>query len=232
MIKYITYIIFILALTGCNQNKGSSIKIENEKISFKDSLYFSITNNSNSKVIYLTDLSRYRYYNIDTVYPNENIGLSIKITDSDSNIIDFDRKFIFFDIDSLADLKTESYADKLRQDLAFYQNKYKELFVDHDTSWAFHSALIREKSMQLNKKEKGYKKIELINNQSQESYFLLTSYGFDLEPNKSYFLSLILKVDSVRVKKYLPQKYIDSLEANHIQIFHGEIESNKVPLVH
>ncbi|MGI9526810.1 MAG: hypothetical protein ACR2MS_06855 [Weeksellaceae bacterium] len=233
MIKYITYIIFILVLSGFNQNKGSSIKIENQKISFKDSLSFSIANNSNSKLIYLTDLSRYNYYSIDTVYPNSNIGLTIKITDSDSNIIDFDRKLINFDLNYLFENpRIKRYVDEVEKESKFYSKKYKELFFDHDSTWVYHNAFIREHSMLLRSKEKGFKKIALIDNLSPESYFLLGSYGFPLKPNKPYYLSLLLKIDSSRVKKYLPKKYIDSLAQNNIQIFHGEIESNKVPLIH
>lgn len=229
MIKY--YILGIsFFIYSCKERKICLTVNKNDFV-MNSHINFTITNNSNKDIIFLTDATAYNYHLKRVKHPNDNSGITIQFFDKNDSIVDLNENNILFDVNPNLEEFINDFFFIINEEKKKYCNKYRELLPIHDSNWIYNYANIKNKSILIGKNNTTKKRIDLIKNNSYESYILLGIYGANLKDNETYYARLIIQIDSSRLKNVLPIEYLDSLRLNNIEVFHGVLKSNKVPIV-
>lgn len=232
-LKFVIYLVLILFISSCT-NKNSEeyqLRLNNKSLHIHgDSLFFTMENKSHDEVIFIEDLSEYHYFKDQHPNQTKNHGFSLKVLDENNQLASLNLAFIQFDPDTIIDINIQNKIDKLLKNKELIMKKYAHLLQDYDSAWVFQHAKIIENAVIISKNQQIEMRLDFIPFYTKESYLFLKSSGFELNQDKQYYAQLRLEIDSVKIYKHLTNQYLDSLESNNIKIFHGSIESNKIPL--
>lgn len=224
---YLAIILFILFISCKKEHEGLILTMDNDSISPNAYCSFSIKNNSSHKIALLTDFSRYNYYYPNSSFKDENVGLSLIIEDKNDSVIHLDRRNILFNFNKNKTLET--YISRIEEERKNYLNKYKHLLItDNEKLGDF--AHIKQNAVIISPNSTSSRNLKIISPNTQESYMILSYYGFKIDPEKSYFARLRVQIDSSRIKKLAPRFFLDSLSKNNIHLFNGVLISNKIPI--
>lgn len=225
---YFYSIVFFLVLQSCNTVKqGIYLEVKNMSINYpSDSIEYNIVNNLSYKVGVVVDSTYFRLFNF---YFDNNFQIEIEVFDSDGNKIYYN--YIPVNDNKLLEVKTKFILNKIKED-SIYINNYKKNVRNNEvdtlnTEFILSNKDVIENIKYISPKSKLGLKTNLNLKNERRPYSEL-EYNYDLDPSKEYFMRIKLSVDKATLK--LTKEELDFLKENNIQIFHGTIYSNKVPL--
>ncbi|GLB49268.1 hypothetical protein [Neptunitalea lumnitzerae] len=241
MILYLIVVLFSFGCSSENNNNDLKVRILNESIKISDSLIkdnFLTGDSFSGQVINFEFInkSKYNYFFLPftnnmsqgsiryNCFPESNKGLSLtnlKIYMEDMNkSLELKIPILHRYPDSQVNILNERFVKLGNKTIDLYKEDGYSEILKHMNAAAYliipaHSKLYFEIPIEI--------KYHSMNEE-------ITSEFYEVEVYTNYASSLFFKADTTHIKKYLPESLVKTIEENNFKIFHGELESNRIPI--
>ncbi|NIF05711.1 hypothetical protein F3J23_09660 [Chryseobacterium sp. Tr-659] len=198
-----------LLATSCAR-KEVSMDIDQPFYANKKQHHISIDNNTGNN---------YVFYSINNVgETNYSLTGRYNVIIKDASDKEVKSKDIFVNISGSPYTRKDTIA----------MNSEKKKGFDRDLFWHSNNREMKEKAVFVKpfSKEQLERRFSLLISQMSS-----TGGYYDLKKKQKYTLQLEVSFDSTEIKKQLTPSDLDSLQKNHIKIFHGKLTTRKVPLI-